>query len=241
MFKKEAWDALKREMECLAILGAIPLAYLLDRFLMKFRWEFHEIFQVVFITTIVIFAIYAGATIFQTEKKDRAFEYLFSLPLSRIKIIFLKLLPRIIILLLLTLILGLFFNLNIFSYGIIFFVLFFVSAFLSINVNSVIINLTGVLILYVIFDFLWLILRNFSFFHGLESSGTWINPTFQLLAAVLILLPIGTAFWLTFKKMDVKSMKYQMRTYYAIVFPTIIILIVFISLMYKNYILNTLN
>ena len=100
------------------------------------------------------------------------------------------------------------------------------------------INLTGVLILYILFDFLWLILMNFSFRHGLESGGTWIIPTFQSLAALLILVPMGTAFWLMFKKMDVKPIKLQMRTYYAIVFPTVIVLIVFVSLMLKKYVLE---
>ena len=238
MFKKEALDALKREMECLAFLGAIPVAFLFDKFFLKINWEFIAIFQWVFIATIIIYTLYAGASIFQSEKRDRAFEYLFSLPISRIKIIHFKFSPRLIVLLILTLISGLFFDVSIYSYGITFFFLFFISAFLSININSVVINLAGVSILYVLFNFLWQILMNFSFMHGLESRGVWIIPAFQLLAAVLILIPTGTAFWLTFKKMDVKPMKLQMRTYYAIVFPTIIILIVFVSLMFKGYMLE---
>ena len=238
MLKKEACDALKRELECLIILGAVPLAFCWDRLVMKFNWGFRDIFSAVFITTVVIYAVYAGATIFQSEKKDRAFEYLFSLPVSRSKILLAKILPRLIILTILVIILALFFKLNLYAFGVAFLLVFFVSAFFSIGINSIPINLIGVIMLYYVFQFLWQILVNFFFFHGLESRGSWIHPTFQLLAAALLLVPMGTAFWLTFKRMDVKPMKLQMRTYYAIVLPTLAVLIIFVSLMFKKFLLE---
>jgi len=187
---------------------------------------------------VIIYAVYAGATIFQSEKKDRAFEYLFSLPVSRSKILLMKLVPRMSILILLIIILQLFFEANVADIGITFFVLFFVSAFLSIGTSSIMINLIGVLMLYYVFYTLWQILMNFSFFHGLESRGSWIIPTFQLFAAALLLVPMGTAFWLTFKRMDVKLMKLQLRTYYAIVLPSLAVLITFVTVMFKKYLLE---
>jgi len=238
MLKKEAWDALKRELECLLILGAIPLAFLWDRLVMKFQWGFRDIFVGVFITTVILYAIYAGATIFQSEKKDRAFEYLFSLPVSKQKILLMKIGPRLVILIFLVIILVLFFKLDLLYFGITFPLIFFVSAFLSIGINSIIINLIGVSILYYVFYFLWHILANFFFLHGLGSRGLWIAPTFQLLAAAFLLVPMGTAFWLTFKRMDVKPLKFQMRTYYAIVLPTLVVLIIFVTLMFKKYMIE---
>ena len=238
MLKKEAWDALKRELECLLLLGAIPLAFIWDKFVVKFGWGFRDIFSGIFITTVIIYAVYAGATIFQSERKDKAFEYLFSLPVSRSKILLMKLVPRMIILILLVIILQLFFEANVADIGITFLVLFFVSAFLSIGTYSIVINLIGVMMLYYVFHALLQILMNFSFFHGLESRGSWIIPAFQLLAAALLLVPMGTAFWLTFKKMDVKPMKWQLRTYYAIVLPTIIVLVTIVALLFKKYLLE---
>jgi ABC-type Na+ efflux pump permease subunit len=238
MLKKEAWDALKRELECLLILGAIPLAFLWDRLLIKFNWGFRDIFSGIFITTVIIYAVYSGATIFQSEKKDRAFEYLFSLPISRAKILLMKIGPRLIILIFLVIVLALFLKLDLLEFGITFLLIFFVSAFLSIGTNSLMINLIGVIMLYYVFRTLGQILMNFSFLHGLESRGVWISPTFQLLAATLLLVPMGIAFWLTFKRMDVKPMKLQMRTYYAIVLPTLAVLITFVTLMFKKYLLE---
>lgn len=238
MLKKEVWDAVKRELECLLILAVVPLAFLWDRLVMKFNWGFRDIFSAVFITTVIIYAVYAGATIFQSEKKDRAFEYLFSLPVSRSKILLLKILPRLVTLIFLVIILALFFKVDLSIFGITFLVVFFASTFLSLGINSIIINLIAVIMLYYVYRFLWQILMNFSFIHGLESRGDWLIPLFKLIAAALLLVPMGTAFWLTFKRMDVKPMKLQMRTYYAIVLPTLVILITFVSVMFKKYILE---
>jgi len=238
MHKKEVYDALKRELECLLILVTVPLAFLWDRLVMKTNWEFRDIFSAVFITTVIIYAVYAGAMIFQSEKKDRAFEYLFSLPVSRLRILLAKMAPRLAILIFLIIVLALFFDLDIAAFGITFLLLFFISAFFSIGINSIIINLIGVIMLYYIFHFLWRILMNYSILHGLESRGAWIIPAFQLIGAALLLVPMGIAFWLTFKKMDVKPMKLQKRTYYTIVFPTVIVLIIFVSLTFKKYILD---
>jgi hypothetical protein len=238
MLKKEVWDAVKRELECLLILGVVPLAFLWDRLIMKFNWGFRDIFTGVFLTTVIIYAFYSGATIFQSEKKDRAFEYLFSLPVKRLKILAMKILPRLIILVILVMILALFFQLDITAFGISFLLMFFVSTFFSIGINSIIINLIAVIMLYYLHYSLWQILMNYSILHGLEYLGDWSIPAFQLIAAALLLVPMGTAFWLTFKRMDVKPLKFQMRTYYAIVFPTLVILIAFVSLMFKKYLID---
>jgi ABC-type transport system involved in multi-copper enzyme maturation permease subunit len=238
MLKKEVWEAIKKGLECLLLLGIIPLAFLGDRWIMKFNWEFREIFSAVFVTTVIFYSVYAGATIFQSERKDRAFEYLFSLPISRSKILLMKLAPRLIILIFLVIILILIFKIGASDFGIIFFVLFFISVFLSVGVNSIMVNLIGVIMLLYVQYSLWQILMNFSFVHGLESRGYWIIPTFQLIATALLLVPMGTAFWLTFKKMDVKPMKLQMRTYYAIVLPTLVIIIIFVSITFKKYLID---
>lgn len=238
MLKKEVWDAVNRELECLILLGIVPLAFIWDRFIMKFNWGFRDIFHGVFITTVAIYAVYAGATIFQSEKKDRAFEYLFSLPVSRIKILMTKILPRLVILIFLVIVLVLFFDLDVSTSGIMFPLIFLISCFLSIGVNSIIVNLIGVIMLLYVQYSIWQILMNYSFLHGLESRSDWLIPGFQLIAAALLLIPMATAFWLTFKRMDVKPMKLQMRTYYAIVLPTLVILITFVSLMFKKYLID---
>jgi hypothetical protein len=132
----------------------------------------------------------------------------------------------------------LFFNVDISIFGITFLVLFFVSAFLSIGINSIVINLIGVFMLYYVYEFLWKILTYFFDSRNISIPGSLGIITFQLIAAALLLVPMGIAFWLTFKKMDVKPMKWQLSTYYAIVLPTLVVLITFITLMFKKYLLD---
>jgi len=48
MLKKEVWEAIKKQLECLLILGVVPLALLWDRWVMKFNWGFRDIFSAVF-------------------------------------------------------------------------------------------------------------------------------------------------------------------------------------------------
>jgi ABC-type transport system involved in multi-copper enzyme maturation permease subunit len=239
MLKKESLEALRRVVESMLVLFAIPLALLWDRFFIKFGWDFSDIFSVVLVATVVAFAVYSGATIFQSEKKDRAFEYLFSLPVSRFEILKTKILPRLVMLLALIVILAFFTGLkSSFDNGITFLFLFFISIFLSLTIHSVIIGLLGVMLLYYIYYFIYRILLYFSLRYDLRITGFLGLSLGKLIPALLLLIPFGIAFWLTFKKMDVKPMKLQMRTYYAIVLPTLAVLITFFTLMFKKYLLD---
>ena len=109
MLRKELTETLKRFLECFLILIGIPVAFLLDKLIIRFGWGFLDIFQGFFIATIVVYAVYSGLTIFQAEKKDRAIEYLLSLPISRKKVIVMKVLPRLAILIFLILFFSCFF------------------------------------------------------------------------------------------------------------------------------------
>lgn len=234
MFRKEARDALKRFVESLLALLIIPFTYLADKLVTKTGLDYASLIQTGFVITLVIYAAYAGATFFQSERKDRAFEYLFSLPLTRRKIILSKLVPRLGLLLILggaaTAVVGP----GLLKSGITFLVLFFSSLFLSIGVFSFVINLFGVGFMYLIFfreghAFGYLLTKLGGDFAS--YSGFFLV---QFISAIVLLVPFGIAFWLTFKKMDVRPLKLQMKTYYSIVLPTLLILVSFIVLVTKR-------
>jgi len=236
MLKKESLEALRRVVESMLVLFAIPLALLWDRFVIKFGWDFSDIFNVVLVATVVAFAVYSGATIFQSEKKDRAFEYLFSLPVSRFEILKIKILPRLMMLLALIVILAFFTGLkSSFDNGITFLFLFFISIFLSLTIHSVIIGLLGVMLLYYIYYFIYRILLYFPLRYDLRITGFLGLSLGKLIPALLLLIPFGIAFWLTFKKMDVKPMKLQTKTYYIIILSTLTILITFVVFFSREY------
>lgn len=236
MLRKEFYDAFRKLIESLLVLLAIPLAYVLDRVLFNFSWTFAEIFNYVFIVAVVIYALYSGSTILYSEKKNRAFEYIFSWPLSRWKMLLYKILPRLAFLMLLMFI-SLFFSIfkNLLIDGFNLVILFFIALFLGIAVKSIILNIIGVLITYLIYYFTSSIFKYLvltSEITGYYSSNFLM---FQLLPAALLLIPLGTAFWITFKNLDLKPLKLQVKPFIYISIPTVLILVSFISIFYKGF------
>jgi ABC-type Na+ efflux pump permease subunit len=237
MLKKEFFDSFKTLMQCLLLLLGVPLGFVMDRLIIHFGWKLSEIFHYVFLVTIIAYPLAAGLTIFQSEKKDRAFEYLFSLPLSRFKTIMNKIAPRFMFLLLL-IIASIFFSIfdNIWINGFNLIVVFFISIFLSISVNSFVIGVVGISFFYAAYSEASQAIHLISIgwdpvkFNGFSTAALLFNS----LTAALLLIPMGTAFWMTFKKFDVKSLKWQLKSYLYIVVPTLLVFFSFIILLSKK-------
>jgi len=234
MLKKECLEAIKKLLESLLILIVIPLAIVWDKLVAHNGWPYADIFKGGYIATLVIYAVYAGATIFLPERRDRAFEYLFSLPLTRSQIVMAKVLPRFVILVILFLLSAVFIGHGVLASGIIFILLFFGAASLSIAVNSIILNLVGVSFLFAAFQPCFNVLSYLLSKLGLKFPSVLAFIFAQLCSALLLLIPLWLAFWLTFKKLDVKPIRLQMKTYYSILLPSLAGLAAFILLFYKK-------
>ncbi len=249
MLKKEILDSLKRLAESLLLFLTIPFTIFVDRVFIKFGAELTDVFYIIFYFIVTFFSIYSGATIFKTEKKDKAFEYLFSLPLSRLKILLYKILPRLVLLGVVILVYYIFsepaitlpalfhpavylkklnYLLTYFSF------LFFLSAMLSLAFNSVALCLFGVFALNILrlymsrsFDYLtWTIFPKLS---G-KIIVVYLN---DFLSAFVCLIPIGVAFWITYKNMDTRPLKFQMKKYYVITISTIVVLIAYVLVFFN--------
>lgn len=241
MLRKELTEALKRFIESSLIFIGIPFAFLLDKLIIKFGWGFLDIFQGFFMATIVVYAVYSGLTIFQAEKKDRAIEYLLSLPISRQKIIAMKVLPRLVILIFFILILAIFMSLeNLQAISIFLIFMFLISIFLSIVVDSILIGIIGAFLLFQVFNLSVKIILFLVHKAGIDSPDPFIGLIgliSMLLSAILLLVPFGISFWLTFKNMDLKPLKLQVRPYYYIALPSLIVLISLIALNYRGFLM----
>ena len=44
MLRKELTESIKRFLECFVIFLGLPIAFLLDRLIIKFGWEFKDLF-----------------------------------------------------------------------------------------------------------------------------------------------------------------------------------------------------
>lgn len=239
MLKKEFRDTAIRFVESMLILLAIPIAYFTDKLLIHFQSPFLEILDVVSIITFIAFSVYAGATLFQAEKKDRAFEYLLSLPLTRRKILWHKLLPRLVFVMALALIQffarGASTGLNM---GFALIVLFLAAAFLSLPVDSVIMVFLGVGMLYYLFLLAAKMLYHLMI-HLWREHGSPYNPRNEfsswVIAALLVLVPLGIAFWKTVKNFDLKPIRMQLRPYLVIALPCLLAVLALAITFNKNY------
>ncbi len=234
MLKKECFEAIKKLLESLLILVVIPLAIVWDKLVAHSGWPYADVFQAGCIATLVIYAIYAGATIFQPERKDKAFEYLFSLPLTRSRIVMAKVLPRFVILEMLFLLSVVLIGPGVLASGIIFILLFFGAVSLSIAVNSVILNLIGVSFIFGAFQPCCNIMSFLLGKLGVNFPNDLAFICVQICAALILLVPLWLAFWLTFKKLDVRPIRLQMNTYYFILLPSLAGLVAFILLFYRK-------
>jgi hypothetical protein len=238
MLKKEFSDAFKQFMECMILLLGVPLGVLFDKLILHDGWKLPDIFHCVFLITMIVYPVVAGLTVFQSERKDRAFEYLYSLPLSRFEAVRYKIGPRFLFLLLL-IIASIFFSIfkNIWINALNLIVAFFISAFMSISVTSFVLGVVGVsFIFFAYYQTSVLIHLIFIGWDHLKysafSTGALLS---DLLTAVLLLILIGAAFWLTFKNLDIRPLKLQLKFYYYIVMPIILVFYVFIILLFKKF------
>jgi ABC-type Na+ efflux pump permease subunit len=236
MLNKEFRDTLKRLGECFFILIAVPLGYLWDRIVVKFGWDFWSILKGVLVALIFVYAAYAGATIFWVEKKDQAFEYLFSLPLSRTRILASKILPRLGCLVVLFTVLTILSKSPFFSpVGLTLAFVFLVGVFLSLAIDSVVIGLLGILLLlglyYSAHPTFSFIAWNLRLIPSLTSS----LMIMQSISALIMLLPFGIAFWRVYSHLDAKPLNLQMKPYYLISLPSLLVIIALITIFYGRY------
>lgn len=236
MLKKEFQDTLKTLFYCLCLFLIVPIARLLDWQVLHAEWDISGIWQPVFTVVIVFFTAYSGVSIFQVEKKDRALEYLFSLPVSKWKIIGVKVIPRFFMVLLLIAAGGFFSVLNnVVVDGISLLLLFFSGLFIGLAVDSLLNGLFGVVIINVTFYYSSLIISYVTMKYRLFDSDGPIFLLSYLLPAVLLLVPLAAAFALTVKNMDIKPFKWQVKHYLRIALPTILILLAFILVFMESY------
>jgi hypothetical protein len=239
MLNKEFRDTLRRLGECFFILVGVPLGYLWDRVIVKFGWDFWTIFKGVLVVLVFVYAAYAGATIFWAEKRDQAFDYLFSLPVSRTRILASKILPRVGCLVVLYAGLTILSKSPFFSsVGLALAFIFLLAVFLSLAIDSVVIGILGVLLLLGLYNFTPPTFSYLAWKLHLIPSPTSSLPVMQLLSAIILLLPFGAAFWKVYSRLDARPMNLQMKPYYLISLPSLLVVIslimVFFAMMEKT-------
>lgn len=238
MLKKEFRDSLRVLLECSLLLLVIPAILLMDVLFFHINLGFMELLQVILIITVLAFAIYSGLTLFRREEKDRSYEYLFSLPLSRSKILVCKIFPRLLLVILLLLIYAFLFGIEedpIFRQNdnvlVTVTVFFFSALFLSLAFRNLGAAFIGVYLLLVVYELsfsfsievFWKI-RLTRYYDQLHDYMTgFFAKMVSILPGLLIIIPLGISFFLTVKRLDLRPPKYRIKPYLYIALPFILV------------------
>jgi hypothetical protein len=116
-------------------------------------------------------------------------------------------------------------------------VLFLISVVMSISFSSLLIGVIGIYFFFYVYYQTSQIINLFFIGFDIQKIDSAFPPGFHssLLVAAFLLIPLGIAFWVTFKKLDVKPLKRQMKFYYSVVLPTLVVFVSFIILTFKRY------
>jgi len=249
MLRKEFRDSLRILFHSTIILVALPITGLLS-LLFNIDIGFVEILQISLLGVVFIFAIYSGISLFQSEQMDRGFEYLLTLPLSKSAIFIFKVIPRLVILSVLS---GLVFGLmKLFNHDyvlgfkggrelkviMIIFFLHLGALFLSLAFDSTMAAGVTYFLLFgmsgLFYLFLFHIISELSILPFLARS---LLKTYALLiTALLILIPLAFSFFLTFWRLDFKPLKLRIRPYLFISLPVFSILSILILIFFNKFI-----
>jgi len=228
MLKKEFRDTLRILLESSVMLLAVPLI-ILTTLIMGFKVNFVQLIKIISIITVFAFSGYSGLGMFLWEKRDKGFEYLLTLPISRF--------PRFVALIAMLGTWALVFNMPVKDYIVVLIFIQLAAACLSLAFNSYFAAIIGIILL----GFFYSLSSRFItlLFHRWKGISidpfTIISP--YVLAALLLGIPLVISFLLALRNFDLKPYKYTIKPYLFIALPLLLVQVVFIFLYYEKMML----
>lgn len=233
MLKKEFRDTLRILLESSILLLSVPLI-ILTLLIMGFKVNCGLLIKYTSIITVFAFSGYSGLGMFLWEKRDKGFEYLLTLPISRLKLFIYKLLPRFVVLMAMLVTWALVFNMPVNDYIVVLIFIQLAAACLSLAFNSYFAALIGIILL----GFFYSLSSRFIIFLFYRWQGISIDPftiiSPYVLAALLLGIPLGISFLSAFRNFDLKPYKYVIKPYLFIALPLFLVQVVVIFLYYEK-------
>lgn len=240
MLNKEIRDVLKQIVFFTAAVLLLP-AFLIITTIIS-NQSYFSIFFPLFQFGLIFWAFFMGSSLFSLEHGQRGMEYLLSLPYSRLKLLGLKIIPRLIAVLIFFTAFWILYNsggedLAAFPFtpfAAIYFFLFLISLSLSANSeNFLVLFVSSLFSLFIYFELLSLVIflairmkripyyrLSYSYFFTGELDPYLTG--FILLAAVVLLLPLLVSFILSFKIFDIRPAKVYNKRYFKFFTPLFI-------------------
>jgi hypothetical protein len=226
MLKKELTDVLKQTAYLLLAVLVLPASLLILK--LTPRASFAAVFLPTFQIGLLFWALFLGASLFARERRQRAMEYVLTLPYSRLGLLGHLIVPRLIVLVFLYLLFWAAYGLwgasyavmAAFGFSLIYISLFVVSLSLSpLLENFLALSLVALFasgaILWALFFLIWVAARArgipapWSILKGIGRSGGWsvgtlVPPLYVVASFALLLVPFITALVLSFRKFDAR-------------------------------------
>lgn len=235
MLKKEFQDTLRILLESSLFMFAIPVV-LLVALIFGLEAPSADLIMAVSNITVFIFAAYSGMALFLREKRDNSFEYMLTLPVSRFKLLAIKMAPRLLVLAGLTGLMAIFYEatfnglilpLLYFHLGMVFLSLAFTRSYFAGFIAAFLLGFVYTLGQRVVSVSLFLL--GGKNYYRLD----YINPS--LLTVLLVLIPLAVSFIWVFKKLDLKPYKYVIRPYFYVALPVIALEVIFMFFSYDYF------
>lgn len=229
MLKKEFQDTLRILLESSVLLLAVPVVFGLIR-LVGMEASFNEMAYVGALTSVMLFAGYSGLAMFYRERKDKGFEYLLTLPYSKLRIFLYKVVPRVVVLTIMGSAMVIFMEMTVsdfllpllfFQLGMVFMSLAFSSLFAGIVAGVIMAYFYVLSTLFVVY-----------FFKDSLRLEPILPP--HILAGLFLLVPLGISFFLAYKNLDLKPYKYMVRPYFYVAVPLLLLEVIFIFLNFER-------
>lgn len=234
MLKKEFRDTLMILLQSSILLLSIPIIMGLS-LVIESNIPFRQLLKAASFITVLAFSGYSGLAMFQTERKDKGFEYLLTLPLSKLKLLIFKMLPRLSVLVFIGGGYAFLANVNnVREYFAALLIFHLAAAFLSLAFQSLFPGVVAVILL----SFLFTLYNRFlgQMYHQIKQLA--FNPFSivppYILASFLLLVPLGISFFLVLKNLDLKPYTYSIRPYLFIAIPVVLLQAIIITVYYDR-------
>jgi len=247
MLRKECSEIFKQSLFFVVLSLSIPL------FLKVALWNqslpYFDIFFLLFQFGLLGFVLYLGNSLFLSDRKQRATDYLFSLPYSKLQLLGIKVVPRLAAVVIFYLVFLLlcrhggeeFLLFSVFSFSYLYFALFIIALSLSASMDNYILMAVITLMGMILFLVMLYLIPNiiFQLFFGVSAAlplGFFFNlnigfdKTLPVFLGVLasLLIPFIAAFIFSYKKIGIHPLN-RFNKRYAAIFAILLAAGIFIS------------
>jgi ABC-type transport system involved in multi-copper enzyme maturation permease subunit len=231
MLRKEFNEVLKQSLYLIVLVIGLPVFVAILSLLFGWSVTYDEVFFMTYQGGLIIFGLITGVTLFASERKQRGVEYLLTLPVSRLRLLAIKIFPRLAVLLVLSLLYvlckffigGPFSEVPLFYLFYAVFMLFIISVSISASHENFVLLAIGTLFVFTAHSLLISLVFPRAIMEIFPSFLLLREGSVLVLGILGLLIPFLTSFIVSFRKFDVHPLKRFNKKYLKVFTPLVVI------------------